>query len=46
MASVERAGAAPIDVAALRAEFPQLARRVHGKPLIYWNRGYRHLAAK
>jgi len=25
------------DVAALRAQFPQLARRVHGKPLIYFD---------
>jgi cysteine desulfurase/selenocysteine lyase len=37
MASAERAGAAPIDVTALRAEFPQLARRVHDKPLIYFD---------
>ncbi len=35
--NAERATAAPLDIAALRAEFPQLQRRVHGKPLIYFD---------
>jgi cysteine desulfurase/selenocysteine lyase len=35
--NAERATVAPLDIAALRAEFPQLQRRVHGKPLIYFD---------
>jgi cysteine desulfurase / selenocysteine lyase len=35
--NAERALAAPLDIAALRAEFPQLRRLVHGKPLIYFD---------
>ena len=40
----DRAGAAPVasagyDVAAIRAEFPILAREVYGKPLVYLDNG-------
>jgi cysteine desulfurase/selenocysteine lyase len=35
--NAERASAAPLDIAALRNEFPQLRRSVHGKPLIYFD---------
>jgi cysteine desulfurase/selenocysteine lyase len=35
--NAERASAAPLDIAALRAEFPQLRRLVHGRPLIYFD---------
>lgn len=35
--NAERASVAPLDIAALRAGFPQLRRLVHGKPLIYFD---------
>ena len=35
--NAERAAAVPLDIAALRAEFPQLRRKVHGIPLIYFD---------
>ncbi len=35
--NAERAAAVPLDITALRAEFPQLQRKVHGKPLIYFD---------
>ncbi len=35
--SAERNRALPLDISALRAEFPQLRRQVHGKPLIYFD---------
>lgn len=35
--NAERSQAAPLDIAALRSEFPQLRRKVHGKPLIYFD---------
>lgn len=35
--NAERSRALPLDISALRAEFPQLRRQVHGKPLIYFD---------
>ncbi|MGH6734703.1 MAG: cysteine desulfurase [Methyloceanibacter sp.] len=34
-----RTGEAPYDVAAIRADFPILAEKVHGKPLVYLDNG-------
>jgi cysteine desulfurase/selenocysteine lyase len=34
-----RAGSAPFDVEKLRADFPVLAQKVHGKPLVYLDNG-------
>ena len=33
----------PLDTARIRADFPLLARTVHGKPLVYFDSGYHHL---
>ena len=35
VASPKESGTAPLDVAALRRDFPVLQQRVHGKPLVY-----------
>jgi cysteine desulfurase/selenocysteine lyase len=35
MNAVLKPAAAPLDVAALRAQFPILGRQIHGKPLVY-----------
>jgi cysteine desulfurase/selenocysteine lyase len=36
-AQVRDAGPAPLDVERIRADFPALARRIHGKPLVYFD---------